>query len=185
MNALSAALRRLYDSLGWPGVAGLLLLLLAAGMTLSMVQPRTAQLAELQRANLSLKTRIEQAARSGIPATGSQDDLSRFYGFFEGAEATPWLDKLFAAAAAQDLVLTQGEYRMTPDRTGKLTRYQITLPVKGSYAQIRRFVAQTLTQVPVAALDDISFKRETIGAAQLEAHIKLTLFLRADRARVP
>jgi len=184
VNALSSALRRLYDSLGWPGMAGIILVLLAAGMTVSIVQPRSAQLAELKRANQSLKTRIEQAARSGIPETGSQDDLARFYGFFDGPGTTQWLDKVYAAADAQNLVLAQGEYRMTPDRTGKLARYRISLPVKGSYVQIRRFVAQTLTDVPVAALDDISFKRETIGAAQLEAHIKLTLFLSADRAGV-
>lgn len=184
MNTLSTILRRLYDSLGWPGVAGLAMLLLAGGITLSLVQPKTAQLAELKQANQSLKTRIAQAAREGIPATGSQDDLTRFYGFFDGPATTQWLDKLYAAAAAQDLVLTQGEYRMTPDRTGKLARYQITLPVKGSYVQIRRFVAQVLSEVPVAALEDISFKRETIGTAQLEAHIKLTLFLNADRAGV-
>jgi Tfp pilus assembly protein PilO len=179
------ALRSLYDNLGWPGVAGILLILLAGAMTLSLVQPQTAQLAELKQANQSLKTRIARAAREGIPASGSQDDLTRFYGFFNGSAPTQWLDKLYTAAAAQDLVLTQGEYRMMADRTGKLARYQISLPVKGSYVQIRRFVAQVLNDVPVAALEEISFKRENIGAAQLEAHIKLTLFLSADRAGLP
>ena len=83
---------------------------------------------------------------------------------------------MYAAAAAQKLVLEQGEYRLSSDKTGKLARYQVTLPVKGSYLQIRQFVDQALIDVPVATLDDINFKREAIGATQLEARIKFTLY---------
>jgi hypothetical protein len=176
------ALRRAYYSIGWPGLLGSLLLLLAGLTALWVVQPENVRLAELKRDTTSLKTRIEQTARSGIPASANQDDLTRFYHFFDGPPTTRWLKKLYAAAAAQDLVLTRAEYRMTPERSGRLVRYQITLPVQGSYVQIRRFIAQALTDVPVAALDAISFKRETIGATQLEAQVKLTLYLNADRA---
>ena len=174
--------RRAFHHLGWPGVLGVALVLLAAGVTLSVVQVKTTRLAELKRDSASLKTRIEQAAKSGIPETGSQEALAKFYDFFANTHLTEWLNKLYAAAEAQKLVLEQGEYRITPDKSGKLARYQITLPVKGSYLQIRQFVAQALADVPVAALEDINFKRETIGTAQLEARIKFTLFLGADSA---
>ena len=179
MNAL-ALLRRGLINIGWPGALGIVLVLLAGGTTLFVVQPKVAQLAALKRENVSLKTRIEQAAKSGIPETGSQAQLAEFYGFFSGTATTEWLNKLYAAAAAQNLALEQGAYRLTPDKTGKLLRYQITLPVKGSYLQIRQFVMQALLDVPVAALDDIDFKREAINASQLEARIKFTLFLGAD-----
>jgi hypothetical protein len=179
---LTGLWHRIFDHIGWPGVLGVVLLLLAGGITLSVVQSENAQLVQLQTDALSLKTRIEQAARSGLPETASQDDLSRFHDFFDGPGATHWLDALYAAAAAQNLVLTRGEYRMTADRNGTLARYQITLPIQGSYLQIRRFVAQALTDVPVASLDDIRFKRDSIAATQLEATIKLTLYLNADGA---
>jgi len=52
--------------------------------------------------------------------------------------------------------------------------------VKGSYLQIRQFVAQALNDVPVAALEDINFKREAIGATEVETRIKFTLFLGVD-----
>ena len=177
---MKRALRRAFHHLAWPGVLGVALVLAALLVTLSVVQTKTTRLAELNRERASLKTRIEQAAKSGIPETGSQDELARFYGFFAGTHLTEWLNKLYAAAGAQKLALEQGEYRITPDKSGKLARYQITLPVKGSYVQIRQFVAQALADVPVAALEDINFKRETIGATQLEARIKFTLFLGAD-----
>jgi len=175
-----AASRRAWVFLGWPGVLGLALLLGAAGVYVTVVQDRTARLVELKRESASLKSRIERAAKSGIPETGSVEELNKFYGFFSGTPLTEWLDKLYAAAAAQKLVLEQGEYRLSPDKTGKLARYQVTLPVKGSYVQIRQFVDQALIDVPVAALDDINFKREAIGATQLEARIKFTLYVGAN-----
>mgnify|MGYP001559266488 CR=1 FL=1 len=175
-----AAWRRAWAVLGWPGVLGLALLVGAAGVYLTVVQDSAARLAELKRESASLKSRIERAAKSGISETGSVEDLNKFYGFFSGTTLTEWLNKLYAAAAAQQLVLEQGEYRLSPDKTGKLARYQVTLPVKGNYSQIRQFVDQALIDVPVAALDDINFKREVIGATQLEARIKFTLYVGAN-----
>jgi len=169
--------RRTLATLGWPGVLGLLLLVGAAAMYLTVVQDRTARLAQLKSESASLKSRIDQAAKTGIPETGSREELNQFYGFFRGTTLTEWLNKLYGAAEAQKLVLEQGEYRLSPDKSGKLARYQITLPVKGTYLQIRQFVDQALIDVPVAALDDINFKREAIGATQLEARIKFTLYV--------
>ena len=180
MKAVIAAARRALAVLGWTGALGLALLIGAAAVYLTVVQDRTARLAELKRESASLKSRIELAARSGIPETGSREELHKFYGFFSGTTLTEWLNKMYAAAAAQKLVLEQGEYRLSLDKTGKLARYQITLPVKGSYLQIRQFVDQSLIDVPVAELDDINFKREAIGAAQLEARIKFTLYVGAN-----
>lgn len=181
MNAI-IIWRRALAALAWPGILGLALLLFAAGIYLYQVQPKTAKLAGLKQDSVSLKLRIDKAAKSGIPETSDQEQLNKFYGFFSDASLSDWLKKLYAAAASQKLVLEQGEYRVTPSKNGKLVRYQITLPVKGSYLQIRQFIAQALTDVPVAALEDITFKREAIGAAEVETRIKLTLFLGVNSA---
>ncbi len=180
MSAALAYSRRALIFLGLPGLLGVALLLGALVLSLTVVQKKTVQLAELKRESASLKSRIERAAKSGIPETGSTEELNKFYGFFSGAALTDWLNKIYAAAGEQNLVLEQGEYRLSPDKSGKLAQYHVTLPVKGSYLQIRQFVDQALIDVPVAVLDDIDFKRELIGATQLEARIKLTLYLRAN-----
>lgn len=184
MNAASI-LRRVFDQVGWPGMLGMALLLGAGVMTVTDVLPKKAQVSQLQQENISLKKRIAQAAQSGIPMAGNEDDLARFYGFFDSGSTTSWLEKLYAAAASQNLQLLQAEYSLKQDPESKLMRYQISLPVHGSYPQIRRFVAQILTDVPIASLDDISFKRESVTEAVLEAHIKLTLFLSADSVGAP
>lgn len=179
------AARRVFSQLGWPGVVGLSLMALAIITWLSWVRPEMRALQDLQRENASLRTRIAQIAKQGIPEQGSQSELDRFYGFFATTPVTVWLDKLYAAAAAEKLQLDQGEYRLVGDKSGKLLRYQITLPVTGSYLQLRQFIERALVDVPVAALDDINFKRENINATQVQARIKLTLFLRADHAGAP
>lgn len=177
---LSRIWHRTMGLLAWPGILGVALLLLTVGLYIFQVQPKTARLAELKKNSASLKLRIEQVAKSGIPESGDQDELNKFYGFFSGVSLSEWLNKLYAAAAAQQLVLEQGEYRITPSKNGKLARYQITLPVKGNYLQIRKFVTQALADVPIAALEEISFKREAISATEVETRIKLTLFLSVE-----
>ena len=109
MNAFMVTARRALATLGWLGILGLVLLVSTVVMYATVVQDRTARLAELKRESASLKSRIELAAKTGIPETGSMDELNKFYGFFSGTTLTEWLDKLYQAAATQKLVLEQGD----------------------------------------------------------------------------
>lgn len=172
--------RRLYARLTWSGVLGLGLIALSLLIWFSWVGPQGVALQNLERENATLKLRIAQIAKAGIPEQGSQSELERFYRFFSATPVTTWLEKLYAAAAVEKLQLDQGEYRLVNDKSAKLLRYQITLPVTGTYVQIRQFIERALNDVPVAALDDINFKRENIAATQLQARIKFTLFLHRD-----
>ena len=60
---------------------------------------------------------------------------------------------------------------------GKLWRYEIVLPVHGTYPQVRVFLAQVLTKIPHLALQSVSFERQKVGDAMIEANIRLTLYL--------
>jgi hypothetical protein len=53
-------------------------------------------------------------------------------------------------------------------------RYEIMLPVSGSYPQIRDFLKRALTEIPVLSLDSISVKRSDQA---LQAEMRLTLHL--------
>ena len=89
------------------------------------------------------------------------------------------LRKLHRAARDQGLTLDQAEYRPLSEPEGNLTRYQIVLPAKGTYPEVRRFLVQAAGDVPGLAVDGVSFQRQQIGDAAVEAQIKLTLFLGA------
>ena len=93
-------------------------------------------------------------------------------------EALPeWLDKVFAAAARHSVALDKGEYDPGRDKDGKLIRYQLLLPVKAAYPQVRGFLESVLQEVPAAALDSVTFQRESIASPQVEAQVRFTLML--------
>jgi hypothetical protein len=92
---------------------------------------------------------------------------------------------LFALAAKNGLALSQGEYRTAYDRNARLTTYQINLPVKGSYGAIWKFALGALLAIPFASLDDIGFRRDSIGDPNVEARLRLTLYLKDEPGAAP
>jgi hypothetical protein len=126
-----------------------------------------------------------QAARRPPPSVaplavgdGAFENLALFRAALgRQADVEPQLANLFRIAAKTGLVLRQGEYKRGVERDARLYTYQIDLPVKGSYAQVWQFALQALRAIPYAALDDISFKRDSIGETAVEARLRFTLYL--------
>jgi len=85
---------------------------------------------------------------------------------------------LFALAARNGLSLSQGEYKTGYDRNARVYTYQVNLPVKGSYGAIWQFALGALRAIPFASLDDIGFRRDTIGDPSVEARLRFTLYLK-------
>jgi len=107
-----------------------------------------------------------------------EDQREAFYRDFPAqAEITRWIEEIYDAAADQQLSLARGEYVLTPVKDTRLTRYQITLPVRGSYAQIRGFITAAQASVPNLSLDEFSLQRQQINQAQDDARIRLSLYL--------
>jgi hypothetical protein len=179
MNGLAERLRAGVEALGRTGVVGLALAAFAAALYVSAVVPLATERAALRAEADDLERRLQPggaAARKGTPA----EQLATFYAFFPAPQSSPeWLGKINAAARANGLALRAGEYKLERPADQKLVRYQITLPVVGSYAQVRGFVAQVLAEVPAAALEEITLRRESVSSPALEARIRFTLFLRS------
>lgn len=176
MNALST--QRLIRRAGPVGLAGLALIVLAAGLWFALVAPESRRLNEQldQSLKLQSKMRGSRAPAQDINDT-PEEQLSRFFGFFPGTTTLPdWLGKIEQSAVQEHLVLEQGEYRIVRDRLGLITRYQIALPLHGTYPQIVGFIQKILKEVPIAAVESLSFERQQIGDPQLDAKLRLTLF---------
>ena len=164
-----ARLERWLRRLGAPGVAAVGVLLFCAAFWASAIAP----LAERRAQAAELAARLDAARAGGQPA---DDGLEAFYKFFRGGKrSADWLSRMYALARKEGLQLRQGSYRY--EQGERLTRYQVTLPVRGSYAQIRRFTASVLNEVQVASLDGIGFERKRADDPQVEAQLKFTLFL--------
>ena len=117
---------------------------------------------------------------SGLFNTGARlARLARFYAFFEGSDGLPGrLERLNAVAQASGLELRRAEYRMSASPEQKLVRYQIILPVEGSYRAIRRFTAEALEAIPALALSQVKFQRRQISEGRAEAQIIFTLYFK-------
>lgn len=176
-----------------PLTAGAATLLLAVAGSLAWTHQavRTLEAArDARHARAALAARIA-AARPAVVRTAfteqavadtPPDNLAAFYDALgERDTAEEQVKTLFALAAQNGLTLAQGEYKAGYDRAARVHTYQINLPVKGGYAAIWRFAFGALRTVPFAALDDIGFRRDGIGDTQVEARLRLTLYLN-DRA---
>ena len=166
--------------LGWSGMVGLGGLALCLMFYVFTLQPEKVKLGEMQAQITLLNKQFSQKKVAQVQVKGPEDQLSDFYRFFPSTQIAPdLLGKLFDAAASTGIALQQGQYRMIAAKGDKLGRYQITLPAKGTYPQLRKFIAQLLTDLPTIALDSIHLQRQKVGDPQLDAQIKLTLFMGA------
>jgi Tfp pilus assembly protein PilO len=173
-----AELREEVERLGWPAVVGAGLAALAAALYFSAVVPLADEGARLRGEAEDLQRRYRTGDALARDKPGSAEQLATFYAFFPAPRSSPeWLGKIHAAAQAKGLQLNVGEYKLERRPDSKIARYQITLPVQGTYAQVRSFVGEVLKAVPAAALDDITLRRESVDSPKVEARIRLTLYL--------
>jgi len=179
MNELAWRARNWLDGIGWHGTTGLALLAFSAMLAATAISARVGELDAVRTEVERLQARyLMSGGVQGQGKASREDQLQSFYGFFPPLSTLPdWLERIYAAADKNGVTLETGEYKLVQERGWKLSRYQLTLPVRGSYGQIRGFIAQVLTEVPAAALDEVGFRRETIGSERLDARLRLTLYL--------
>jgi hypothetical protein len=171
--------RNWLEEIGWPGITGLALCVFSAVLAATAIPARVAELDTLQAEVDELQARylMTGSARGGTVST-REDQLQDFYGFFPPLATLPdWMERIYAAAEKNGVALETGEYRLVQERGWRLARYQLTLPVKGSYRQVRGFVAQVLTEVPASALDEIGFRRDAAASDRIDVRLRLTLYL--------
>ncbi len=180
MKALARGWAQLRRALGWKERLALVLLGLALGFQFAVLQP-------MERRKALLEDRLEQVrksgdeARRGLLPSSVADRLAKFYRFFSREEpVTDSLAQLYGISRNVGVELRAGDYGLRKPEGARLGQYQITLPVSGSYAQIRALVENALLEIPTLSLDRISFQRKRVSDVQIEADIRMTLYLPAS-----
>lgn len=124
-------------------------------------------------------------------------DVKKFYAIFsEGTSLPGMIDLIRETAQKQKLVLPQGDYKLIQTKlarqvsqqinsqnkplSNQLARYEMLLPVTGSYQQIRTFIEQVLYQLPALALSDVQIKRENTLNPLVEARLTFVFLLHGD-----
>ena len=73
--------------------------------------------------------------------------------------------------------LDQADYKASSAIAGKLTRYQVTLPIRGGYSNIHKFLVQVLRDIPTASLERVLFERKKINDSSVDATVTFVLHL--------
>ena len=171
MNRVESWLR----ALGVAGVLGIGVLIACALFYFSALRPAESELAARKEAAEQLRNREPVRTVSADPRV---EELQRFYALFPPLrQLTDELEGVYALARDAKLSLVQGEYRLEQQGAGP-ARYTIALPVRGTYAQVRAFVAAVLKEKPTASVDALRFERKNVSENQIEAQVRLTLYFR-------
>ncbi|MGE5493183.1 MAG: type 4a pilus biogenesis protein PilO [Actinomycetota bacterium] len=170
-------LRRWRRAIGWPGLAGIALLVLAAVVYVGLSLPEHLQLAGVQQQVAAARARA--ASPANTQRQGAEAQVAAFYNAFPSRDTAPaWLQKIYAAGDQFSLSLDRAEYKQTLDRNSRLFNYEVNLPVKGSYVQIREFIRTVLTEIPTLALREVQIRRPNIAEPTVDAQIRFILYLR-------
>ena len=131
-----------------------------------------------QRAEDSLREQAMGGGATRGSATTPSEELDEFYKYFPSEKKSPRvLGKLVEVAQKNGLSLNHGEYIVTRDKVGQLVRFKITLPVQGTYKQIRNFLSSLSTEIPNMALENVQFERKEILDADVQVKIRLLLYM--------
>ncbi|HMU90950.1 MAG TPA: GspMb/PilO family protein [Pseudomonadales bacterium] len=173
----TAHLRHQLHRHGWPAAAGLLLGLMALLWQLVIVQAVRSETLAQQAALEALR---HQRAAQSTPRQVEGRRLSDLHASLPtDSDALAVIERLHHAATLHGVELPQGDYRLSRDASGTLLRYQITLPARGGYPQLRAWLADLMNALPTIALDGLAVQRDDVGSGRIDARVRLTLFLKA------
>jgi len=110
-------------------------------------------------------------------AAGNADaKVAALYRYLKKEESpTDWLAKLYGIGRATGLDLQSATY--TTQSSGRIERYEIVMPVAGSYQQLRDFLKRATAEIPVLSVDQMTLKRESRKDGALQAELRLTLHM--------
>lgn len=169
-------LEQFNEQLGWQGVAGVVLLVLAGGFSALALDP-------LEQETGFMRSRLEDAqSKAAMQARtfslgDKQKELGLFFESFPAEEdVTDILAKICAIAEASGVGFKEAEYALEARDNPRL-EYKVTFPVQGDYGRVRYFVSRVLAEYPAISLDQINFQRDRVNDPVLKAEIRLTIFL--------
>jgi hypothetical protein len=181
MPVLVLRLRLRAGRAGAPACAALALM--AAGLlawTWVASQQRALALAEARQ------TALPRQAVAPAPTVPAAPSLDGFYvGLGERRRVEQQVATLFGLAERHGVEWSRADYKEAYDAAAGVYQYRLDLPLKGTDAAIWRFCAAAMLSMPYASLDEISFRRETIGDEAVEARVRLTLYLVDRGGRQP
>ena len=169
--------------LGSMGKIGIGLFVVSGIFFLGAVLPAMNELKVLEERAETLQAEAKQRLLSGeTPAVEKKltndQALQAFYEFFPSFDSSPyWVRELVRVAQRQNVEINSSDFKLTFERDWRLSRYEIIMPVRGRYSQIRGFMAEALEAVPNMAITGFIIKRDNVQSTQLDMRLEISLYL--------
>jgi hypothetical protein len=134
-------------------------------------------LLSLQTANDNLNAQLLRARhRPEVTITPEQGLIRAVAQLPSRAQIPAVLGQILQQAQAAGVQLEKGQYTYVASGTGGFGRYELDFPVKAQYPGVRDFINRTLTNIPAAGLDKLSFERKQVGDTQINAEVRFVVF---------
>ena len=186
MSRVLAWIRWGAGRLGLAGSMGIVLIAAALVGAVAVLLPAREEAARLEQraARRAQATQTDgvapaQSLAASLPsAAHPQPQMERIVALLPGiADAPDGIVRLQQFARDAGLALETGEYRLSGEKGARLFLYEITLPIRGTYPQIRGFLQSASGAMPALSIDDVAIRRESARGREVEARVRLTLHL--------
>jgi len=163
--------------IGLPGILGLGLLFFAASFYFSALAPTLAEQERLQAEERKLAQQEREAPTLPSAAKSESSITPSTPGVLPpSAEATELFDRLQATGEKNGIAIERATYNVVRHDKHAALQYEITLPLRGSYPNLRAFLRESLELAPSASLDSLSLQRARANDPALEASVRLSYF---------
>ncbi|CAB3776254.1 hypothetical protein [Pararobbsia alpina] len=167
-------LRRWRQQIGWVGVAGLVVTVIATVSVVFGIAPREVALEDTLR---TLMREPRQAAAGG--ASSASGAASAIAADVPGPTTfTVLMRRNTALAAKHDIALRAIDFSTRAEAGGKLMRYSLQYTLEGGYAPIRDYLVE-LEQLPGVRIETLSLVRNPSDRRSTTVQVRLSYLQRA------
>lgn len=192
---MTRLLRGLRERGGWP--LGLTALGAAAGLLCTLwLAPRwQAEADDVHRQLLALQLQLQlqaqaqaraQADAAAVPWPAGASDAGSAVAELPPRTAAPErMAELLALALRHGVAIEHAQGRDAPGTADRADHVAVTMPVRATYADLRRYVADALRADPALALERLRLHRDTTQATELQGELHWLMAHRLPRRPTP
>lgn len=160
-------------TLGWPGLAGCGLLVLATALCVVWLLPLQQQIS----ARLSVQRMVaaSTAPAIAVPPPPAWDAFIPLR-----AELNPQLLEVRQLAEESGLDVRATDYSLTKLEGVSLWRYQMVFLLEADYVSVQRFIGQLLNALPNLALSGIEIARSEEAEGLVTASLRFVFYFRQE-----
>ncbi|MBB2488135.1 hypothetical protein H5407_23150 [Mitsuaria sp. WAJ17] len=124
-------------------------------------------------------------ASAALPVSAAQTPAAFLAALPSSAERQRRLADLLEIGLRLGLEPQRSEQRLSADADTGLERLRISMPVQGSYAQLRHYLGAALAHDPALSLDRLHLRRQQRESQALQAELVWTLYSRREGGARP